>query len=225
MNMDYSDKDERYFAAPRGEMLKFIPPTVRRMLEIGCGDGRFGESVKARHPVEITGIELDEDAASRARTRLDAVHVADLEVTPPDLPLSYYDCLVFNDVLEHFRDPWQVIRRLRRHLAPGAVLVASIPNLRFFGVMKDLLFRGDFIYRDDGVLDRTHLRFFTKRTMCSLLEDTGFDVKSIEGINQSVRGWKFDLLDTVLGGRFQDMKFVQFAVVGRIRDVPTDHAL
>lgn len=217
---DYDDKKPQYFAGPRKEMLEFIPGGARRILEIGCGDGRFGESVKARQQVEITGVELNPVAGSRARPRLDVVHVADLEAAPPTLPTAYFDCMVCNDVLEHLRDPWSVLRHLRPSLAPGAFVVASLPNLRFLGVMKDLVLRGDFTYQDDGVLDRTHVRFFTKKTMRALFEDTGFEVRRIEGINRRVHGWKFGLLDAIVGGRVDDMRYVQFAIVAQLRDQP-----
>lgn len=213
---DYADKRPQYFDGPRRAMLAFVPLQARRILEIGCGDGRFAASLKARGPVEITGIELNAEAGERARARMDLVHVADLETAPPVLPQAYFDCLICNDVLEHLRDPWQVLRHLRASLVPGAKVVASLPNLRFLAVMKDLLLRGDFSYQDEGVLDRTHLRFFTRRTLRALFEDSGYEVVQLQGINSRVRGWKFDLLDKLTGGRVDDMRYVQFAVVAQL---------
>lgn len=214
---DYADKRPQYFDGPRKEMLEFVPTDARRILEIGCGDGRFAASLKARGPVEITGVELNAEAAARARERMDRVHVADLEAAPPVLPAAHFDCLICNDVLEHLRDPWAVLRHLRGSLAPGAKVVASLPNLRFLQVMKDLVLRGDFSYQDEGVLDRTHLRFFTRSTLNRLFVDTGYEVLRLQGINSRVRGWKFDLLDRLTGGRVDDMRYVQFAVVAQLK--------
>ncbi|MHB8493940.1 MAG: class I SAM-dependent methyltransferase, partial [Casimicrobiaceae bacterium] len=98
-----------YFQAARSEMLRFVPVDVSRVLEVGCGAGTFGMVLKSKRPVEVVGIEAESDVAALARSRLDRVIVGDVELRDPDVPNGYFDALVFNDVLEHLRDPWAVL--------------------------------------------------------------------------------------------------------------------
>jgi SAM-dependent methyltransferase len=94
-----------------------------------------------------------------------------------------FACIVFNDVLEHMVDPWSALRRARDHLRPDGVVVASIPNVRNARTVFDLVVRGRWTYVDMGVLDRTHLRFFTKNSVDSLFRDSGYSVDRLYGIN------------------------------------------
>jgi 2-polyprenyl-3-methyl-5-hydroxy-6-metoxy-1,4-benzoquinol methylase len=91
--------------------------------------------------------------------------VANLDKDELDLPEEAFDCIVCNDVLEHLITPWQVLGKLAILLKPGGHFVASIPNVQYWGVLKDLVFEGDWRYADEGVLDVTHLRFFTRRSI------------------------------------------------------------
>ncbi|MHB8727191.1 MAG: class I SAM-dependent methyltransferase [Casimicrobiaceae bacterium] len=168
-----------YFQAARSEMLRFVPVDVSRVLEVGCGAGTFGMVLKSKRPVEVVGIEAESDVAALARSRLDRVIVGDVELRDPDVPNGYFDALVFNDVLEHLRDPWAVLSRMRPFLRVGGYVIASIPNMRYFEVMKELVVRGEWRYVDEGVMDRTHLRFFTKKSMMDMFLDTGFTHQSI----------------------------------------------
>lgn len=215
---DYIEKPGHYFSAPRREMLSFIPPSARKILEIGCGDGRFGAEIKriraeAGSPVEVAGVELMPESVERAHGRLDRVLCGNIENDRLDLPANYFDCIVFNDVLEHLVNPWQVLRHTQNWLTPTGTVVASIPNVRFWGVIKGLLFDADWRYTDEGVLDETHLRFFTRRSIERMFAESGWKIRRIEGINSRVRGLHFDLLRLFSFGRLHDIRYLQFAVV------------
>ena len=106
---------------------------------------------------------------------------------PPSWPRP--DCVIFADVLEHLVDPWAAVRQAREMLAPGGALVVSIPNVLHHAVVKDLL-RGRFDYRDAGVLDRTHLRFFTAATARELVEQAGFRVERMERVIEPPRSMR-----------------------------------
>lgn len=127
-----------------------------------------------------------------------------------------FDCLVCNDVLEHLRDPWATLATLRRYLVPGGYLVASLPNVRFSEVVKDLLFGKRWEYQERGVLDRTHLRFFTESSSRSLAESAGFTVLKTQGINGIRYSWKLGLLNFVLFGALSDMRYLEYACIGRL---------
>jgi len=215
---DLIDKPPHYYNAQRREMLAFVPRDVRRVLEVGCGEGRFGAKLKRERAelgidLHVTGIEIDRERAAVATSQLDHVIVANLDQDELDLPEEAFDCIVCNDVLEHLVTPWQVLEKLEILLKPGGHVVASIPNVQFWGVLKGLVFEGDWRYADEGVLDVTHLRFFTRRSIKRMFEEAGFESVELTGINSHVRGWKFDLLRLLSGGRLSDIQYLQFAVV------------
>jgi len=150
-----------------------IPASACRILEIGCGTGRLGASIKARQRAFVTGIELNEVAASLARQRLDRVIVGNVESLDCGLGGEEFDCVICGDVLEHLRQPDRVLRRIHSWLAPGGHLVASIPNVRNHSVLTGL-FEGNWTYESAGLLDNTHLRFFTRLDIEQLLDRSEF---------------------------------------------------
>jgi len=206
-----------YFSHSRPQMRAFVPTEALRVLDIGCGDGAFAAGLRAERreqgrELEIWGLELDSDAARRATANLDEVRCGPAEDLLPDLPRAHFDCVVMNDVLEHIAWPQPLLSGLHAVMAPGARLVTSMPNVRHFPHLWNLVVHGDWRYRDEGILDRTHLRFYTRDTMIELLETTGFRVREQHGINptRSLRWRLFNLLSL---GRARDMQFLQFACV------------
>ena len=154
--------DPSYFGHGRPEILALVPGTARSVLDIGCGAGRLGKAIKARQQAEVVGIELNEDAAEAARTRIDQVFVGDVEAMDLPFPPGRFDAIVCGDILEHLREPDRVLRRAKDWLEPDGTLVASIPNVRHHSVVRSVL-EGNWTYESAGLLDRTHLRFFTRR--------------------------------------------------------------
>lgn len=211
----YSTKNHAYFANARDDVLAFVPAGVRRILEIGCGTGEFGAALKRRGDVEIVGVELVEASAALARRHLDQVITADIQCQDIELPAQSFDCLVCNDVLEHLVDPWSVLARLRHFLEPDGWLVTSIPNVRYHKVVRRLLWPGEWRYEDKGVLDRTHLRFFTRASARALVEGAGFAVAREEGIHPGDFPLWFKAVNAVTAGTFDDMRYLQFVIVAR----------
>jgi len=211
----YQDKQAAYFANSRPEMTPFVPAGVRRVLELGCGGGEFGAALKSQRALDVIGIETATAAAAAARQRLDRVLEIDIERELPDLAEGACDCLVCNDVLEHLADPWAALQRLRPYVRSGGWLVASIPNVRFHKVVRRLIWPGEWRYEHDGVLDRTHLRFFTRQSARELVESAGFRIERMEGINRSSLPVWLRLLDAVTRGRFDDTRYLQFVIVAR----------
>ncbi len=217
----YSTKNDAYFGNPRADMLPFVPDGVNRILEIGCGAGEFGAALKKIRPVGITGVELVPAAAETARRHLDTVIVADIEREELALPPASFDCLICNDVLEHLADPWSALARLRRFLTPGGWLVASIPNVRHHKVVRRLVWPGEWRYADNGILDRTHLRFFTRATARELVESAGFQIVRETGLHKSRFPVWMRLMNLFARGAFDDMHYLQFVFVARVAsDVP-----
>ena len=211
----YAAKAQTYFANRREEMLAFVPAAARTVLEVGCGNAEFAELLKSRRAVHVTGIEAFAGAADVARQRVDRLLNCSIEAALPLLGSARFDCIVLNDVLEHLVDPWAVLGQLREWLAPGGVVVASIPNMRYLPVFKDFVLRGLWRYQQEGVMDRTHLRFFTRRSMLELFEAAGYVVQRMQGINPIQVSWKFDLLNALTRQSLADTRFQQFACVAR----------
>jgi 2-polyprenyl-3-methyl-5-hydroxy-6-metoxy-1,4-benzoquinol methylase len=163
--------------------------------------------------VAVYGVEAVQAPADRAAAIYERIVVG---YFPTDLPadLGKFDCVIFNDVLEHLVDPWAALSATHGHLAPDGVVVASIPNVRYLRVLFDLVVHGTFEYTTSGILDRTHLRFFTKRSIVELFRSTGYVIESIQGINSN-EGWRVKVLHQLAPGFADGTRFVQYAVVAR----------
>lgn len=160
-----------------------ILPAVERLVEVGCSTGALARAYRGRHPAaHWLGIEIEPTYAAAARQHCQEVLVGDVEQMlaqePPPQALQA-DCWIFGDSLEHLRDPWQVLRRVHTLLPPGGSLCACIPNAQHWSVQARLCL-GQFVYEESGLLDRTHLRWFTPTTMLSLFADCGFRVLSCQ---------------------------------------------
>ncbi|MBA2281278.1 MAG: methyltransferase domain-containing protein, partial [Acidimicrobiia bacterium] len=211
--------DYHYVDVDRSEMIPFVPVGARRVLDVGCGYGAFGAALKAARPdIVVWGIEPAVEPAGHAASRLDQVVVGSY---PDDLsPEERFDCIVFNDVLEHVVDPWAVLQRTLPHLRPGGRVVASVPNVRHWSVIWSLARAGRWTYRDAGILDRTHLRFFTRSTMIELFADSGYHVEQVAPIHEAVRGHVGRLV-ALLGARTEEFRTVQYGLRAAPAGSPT----
>jgi len=168
-----------YYRQPRHELVDLLPPRPRCVLDVGCGAGALGGAVKRRHPgCTVIGVEANADAARLAAGILDRVVVGDVERLALD-DVGPLDAILYGDVLEHLVDPWAVVRRHAALLADGGRVVASLPNVRSVEVLLGLL-RGTWEYADAGILDRSHLRFFTRREGERLFADAGLRVVGVQ---------------------------------------------
>ena len=176
--------EDSYFEYDRPEIRALVPATAQRVLDVGCGGGAFGAALKAERGIQVMGVELFPDAAARAAERLDEVAIANLDGAT-ELPFdeAAFDAITFGDVLEHLRDPQELLRTARRYLAPGGVIVCSIPNIKHWSVIRDLLARDRWEYKDAGLLDRTHVRFFTLEEIDVMMGETGYEVEHLEAVN------------------------------------------
>lgn len=211
---DYGDKVYEYFENVRLDALALLPEEVDRVLEVGCGTGNTLAWLKVNKGCSwVGGVEIFHEAAREAQGKLDAVYEGDVETI--DLPVEpgSLDAVLCLDVLEHMVDPWRMVRRLDALLKPGGMIVASLPNVRNFRVVLPLLLLGKWEYGDSGLLDRTHLRFFVRRTAIDLLECSGMTVDAVEvlGLDE----WKTRIVNTLtfsLFGPLFEYQYVMRAV-------------
>jgi GT2 family glycosyltransferase/ubiquinone/menaquinone biosynthesis C-methylase UbiE/Tfp pilus assembly protein PilF len=195
MSIDYTSimkKNEEYFKRKWGynpsyyffkrpEILNKIPVEAKHVLDIGCGAGALGLELKNRQETEVVGIEINKDIAKIAANNLDNVIVADVEFLNLQYTEQYFDVIILGDVLEHLKEPWLVLEKIKKYLAKDGLIIASIPNINHISIIIRLLY-GDFSYEDAGLLDKTHLRFFTKNTILRMFEKCELNILNIEGI-------------------------------------------
>ncbi len=170
----------------RPEILRAVGPAARRILDVGCGEGGLARALLSETPgALVVGVEGDPSKAEAARASCARVHVLDLEHEGIPEPDAAFDTLVYADVLEHLKDPWGVLARHRRMLAPGGRIVVSVPNAQHWKVSLGLM-TGHWTYRDpDGlghILARDHLRFFTREGLEALLQGAGYYTDTITAI-------------------------------------------
>jgi len=148
-------------------------PAGSRVLDVGCDTGRLGEILRREKKCIVFGIERDPDAASVAAGRLDHVEVRPVESETSLEGLQDFDVVLFLDVLEHLYDPWSVLRGARAALRSGGRIMAVVPNVAHLSVVRRLL-KGKFEYEENGMMDRTHLRWFTRESFGSAFAQAGF---------------------------------------------------
>ncbi len=179
----YHNKSDIYFSGVRWDVISLIPDGDHRILEIGCGTGntliKLRELKKAQ---EIIGIEMNSDILQDNCSRLDAILIGDVEEIEPTFEEDYFDYIIFADVLEHLVNPAAVLKRYSPYLKNTGYIIASIPNVKNYRVLLDLVLYDKFEYADSRILDRSHLRFFTRREMCNLFCEAGLNIVSIRSM-------------------------------------------
>jgi SAM-dependent methyltransferase len=148
----------------------------KAVLEIGAHTGYFSERLR-NAGCTVTAVEMDPVAAKKAESRVDRIIVGDIEDPKVFGQITEtFEVILFMHVLEHFVDPWRMLRESRKLLRPGGTLIVLLPNVGAWCVRKALFFHGAFEYEDVGIMDRTHLRFFTMYSAQALLRDSGYRV-------------------------------------------------
>ena len=162
----------------RREILELVPTTARRILDLGCGTGALGKALKERQRCYVHGIELNKEAAEQATKSLDLVVCDNLNRYDPTRANYRYDCIIFADILEHLISPWSVLQKFSSVLSEGGTIIASIPNMAHPWVISQLQ-KGLFRYEPSGLLDITHLRFFTKTTIFQMFYRAGLKITNL----------------------------------------------
>jgi len=170
--------DPKYYRHERPELVACVEAAAdNRVLDVGCGAGHVATRIKREGRAAVVwGIEVIEAAAEEARRNpaLDEVCCGDLEQVVDSLPEAYFSHLICGDVLEHLVDPWTTLARLRTRLRPGGLVICSLPNVRNLSFLAMLVFEQSFRYRESGVMDRTHLRWFCRKDARAMFEGAGF---------------------------------------------------
>ncbi|HBI43938.1 MAG TPA: hypothetical protein DDY78_13965, partial [Planctomycetales bacterium] len=209
-------RPDTYYVQARPEVADLVPSECHRVLEVGCGAGELGRLLKERGHY-VAGVELVPEAAEAARRHLDHVVTADVETDGLPFTPGSFDAVIFADVLEHLIDPWRVLGEAAALLSPEGRMIASIPNVQNLDVVWRLL-RGRWDYRERGILDRGHLRFFTLHGVHGLFEQAGLTMDHV-GFRYR-RTWLREALTFVTAGRGRTFFARQYLVVGRKSSPP-----
>jgi 2-polyprenyl-3-methyl-5-hydroxy-6-metoxy-1,4-benzoquinol methylase len=209
------EKPKDYYLGQRSEMFHLVPKDCKKILEVGCGEGNFLLPF-ASNGVEVWGIEPMQLPAEKAKLVLHKVFNAILEDVLQQLPDQYFDAIIFNDVLEHMLQPGDNLKSLLPKLSQNGKIITSIPNFRYAKNVSHVFLSKKFEYAQSGILDDTHFRFFTKKSIYTLFENNGYQIQKIEGINPTNKV-KHHLLIGLLSlftlSSHADMRYLQFGVV------------
>jgi len=214
LNSKYNNtiKKKEYFSNNRQDMLFYIPDWVNTTLEFGCGDGSFSELVKNKYGSESWAVEIESEYAKEASGKIDRVINNDAFKSLPELPDNYFDCIIMFDFLEHLQHPWMLLEKIKCKLSKNGIIVTSIPNIRYYRVFKDLLLYGEWNYQDQGVLDITHLRFFTYKTIINMFNDLDYEIITMKGIHPT-RSKNLKIINFMTFNLFSDAKYLHYVNV------------
>lgn len=198
-----------YHTLVRGDVLNLVPPGTGQVLDVGGGVGANGQYLKDHGQCErYVLIDLVADDVAPG---VDAAFAGDLE--DPELLRSVgkaegpFDAILCLDVLEHLRDPWSVVAECHRMLAPGGALVVSLPNMRHISLTAPLVLRGRFDLADAGIMDRTHMRWFTRASAIEMLTGSGLRLDKVDRriyrrLHQALNAVSFGLLEGHLAQQY-----------------------
>lgn len=209
------NKSDTYYINTRKDLYPFIPQHLTKTLDVGCATGVFSRYLKQKYNNETWGIEMHQDSANVAKENLNKVLTGSFDEVKDKLPIDYFDCVFFNDVLEHMPYPEECLSFVKKNLSNQGVVFISLPNIRYIGVMREFILKKDWKYRDSGIMDKTHLRFFTKKSMVRMVESCGYSVQSIQGINSISKFCLTSILNKLLFDYIEDTRFKQYVIIAK----------
>ena len=211
----YKDKQQTYFTNIRHDLINFAHPHPdNRILEVGAGGGDTLITIKKKGLArEVVGIELNKvEGSNQGDPSIDRFIFGNIESMEIDLPENYFDIILCGDVLEHLIDPWKTIEKLQRHLRKGGKLIASIPNIRHYRALYEIFVKGQFSYTEFGLFDKTHLRFFCKKDMMSIVSTLQLKPDSIISIFKHLPPSRINTINKLTFGLFEEFLTLQYLV-------------
>lgn len=208
---------ESYFEFTRTEIEPLLPPRAGRILELGCGHGNTLKWLKSVYPgAETVGAEYWHEAQPHLAGNADHAVTVDLEQPwPADLD-GPFDLILALDVLEHLRDPDRVLRMALARLSQKGYMVVSLPNISHISVSARLLFQRRFRFADAGIMDRTHLRWFTEENAVDLMNRNGMRVTN--GVINGLEGRRARLINLATLGVFRHWLAKQYIMAAEVGD-------
>ncbi len=203
-----------YFDGSRPEIAHLVPESCHTILDVGCGFGGLGRLLRSRGFNDLYGIEINPDATFKLEGTYVQHWIGDIEKMALPLKDQSLDCIIFADVLEHLVDPWVTLSRYLNLLRSGGTAIISVPNVRNLALLYRLLVKGRWDYEDSGLLDRTHLRFFTRNSLSALVGDSGLLIDSWHVNRDQYTGVR-KLFSSAMKLIVDDIDICQYIVVAR----------
>jgi 2-polyprenyl-3-methyl-5-hydroxy-6-metoxy-1,4-benzoquinol methylase len=218
----YSVKTEDYFSNVRRDIISLIPNKPdQKILEVGAGAGHTLLYIKEKQiAAEVMGVELMKmPGSSQEHPSIDKFQIANVEQEDIQAEEEYFDVILCPDVLEHLIDPWLAVEKIARHLKKDGLLIVSIPNLREWRTMVNIVFKGEFTYQPEGgIMDRTHLRFFCKKNIYQLLSTPSLSpiwCKPNFMLKEVPEGKKRRIFNRLTFRLFENFLTVQYLIIAR----------
>ena len=212
ISTSYASKPAHYFHGGRADLVNHLMTGPESLiLEIGCGSGGTGALALAQGKCgAYFGIEIEPKAAAAALTVLTDVQIGNVETMEMPFPRNHFDAIIASEVLEHLTDPWAVMKKLVERLKPGGQLIATVPNISHWRIILSLM-KGKFVYTEMGIMDRTHLRWFTPASFRDMAECAGLKVVRISPPGPF--GLIARVINAVTGARFSHLFHTQIALL------------
>lgn len=196
-------KNKEYYNFVRHDLIEMLPRIDGRFLEVGCGGGATLDLLKQKGAVYTAGIDISPESIQDAKNKgVDCALVANIE--KDDLPYSEkeFDCIILADVLEHLYDPWTTLKKLTRYLTDDGYVLLSLPNIKYYQILHRLIFHDEWRYEEAGILDVSHIRFFTLSEILRLLASA--DLQPVDVRRNFLSSRKMRIINKLLGGRLDD---------------------
>jgi len=205
-------KDFSYYDVCRIDLVRMLPKIHGRILEVGCGAGATLEYLKKMGAKYVVGVDINQEALNIAKDRnIDTVILLDAERENLPFKEKEFDYIILADVLEHLYDPWDFLKKICKHLKDDGYILMSIPNIRYYIIIWDLIVHNEWRYEQAGILDNTHLRFFTMKGIKRLLEYADLRIVKLDYVRNY--GKKFKILNFILFGLIKDFSIFQYYVL------------
>lgn len=208
----YIKKDFSYYDVCRIDLVKMLPKIDGKILEVGCGAGATLEYLKKMGAKYVVGVDINQEAINIAQRRnIDSVILLDAERENLPFGEKEFDCIILADILEHLYNPWDFLKKICKHLKDDGYILMSIPNIRYYIIMWDLIVHNEWKYEQAGILDNTHLRFFTIKGIKRLLEYADLRIVKLNYVRNY--GKKFKILKFILFGLIKDFSIFQYYIL------------
>lgn len=201
-----------YFNDHRWDLFSLVPQNANSILDIGCGDGWLARQLKLTRTCSVTGIEMNTSSGEKASKILNKVFIQDIEQFSFPFTKKSFDCIILGDILEHLKNPWGILQKLVWFLKDDGFIIISIPNIGHYTTLLSL-FKGKFEYTNEGILDKTHLRFFTLQGICDLLEKA--DLKPVRILHNTHSGRILQTANILLNKKVKNLIAFQYVIVAK----------
>lgn len=206
------NKSSSYYDVNRSDLVDLLPSINGSYLEIGCGSGSTLEYIKSKGASYVAGIDINKDAITTAKNRgLDFAEVVNIEEAELPFSKEFFDCIICADVIEHLYNPWNILKNLALYLKQGGYVLLSIPNIKHYTILKDLILNDDWRYTELGILDSSHIRFFTFKEINKLINYANLRIITVHSVKAESNKFKF--INTLMLNRLNSFSTVQYYIL------------